>query len=133
MDAALRRQHYVGDAVSTASPARLVTMLYDRLVRDLSTAEAAIADRDTALASANLVHAQEIVLELRSSLKPELWEGGPGLASLYAFLVSELIAANVRKDAARVVACRKLVEPLRDAWHEAANLAATQQPVPAAV
>lgn len=124
MDAALRRQRYVDDALETASPARLVTMLYDRLARDLATAETAIASGDRAAASANLTHAQDIVLELRSSLKPELWDGGPALASLYAFMLSELIAANVQKDAARVAAVRELVEPLRQAWHEAANQAA---------
>lgn len=121
MDAALRRQRYVDDAITMASPARLVTMLYDRLVRDLCSAEAAIDSGDAAEVSRNLVHAQEIVLELRSSLKPELWEGGPALASLYAYLVSQLIAANVAKDAGKIRACRALVEPLRDAWHAAAG------------
>ena len=126
MDADLRRQRYVGDAISTASPAKLVTMLYDRLVRDLQVAEAALTTRDLAAANANLTHAQEIVFELRSSLKPELWDGGPALASLYAFVLSELIAANVAKDVTKVAACRALVEPLRDAWHEAANALASQ-------
>src|SRR5688500_3394983 len=105
MDAALRRQHYMEDAVATASPAKLVTMLYDRLVRDLMTAEGAIVARDLALASDNLTHAQDIVMELRSSLKPELWDGGPALAALYVFLHTELIDANVKKDAAKVASC----------------------------
>jgi flagellin-specific chaperone FliS len=30
----------------------------------------------------------------------------------------------VKKDAAKVAAVRELVEPLRDAWHQAAELAA---------
>ena len=72
MDADIRRQRYVGDAISTASPAKLVTMLYDRLVRDLQVAEAALSTRDLAAANANLTHAQEIVFELRSSLKPDM-------------------------------------------------------------
>lgn len=133
MDAALRRQHYVGDAVLTASPARLLTMLYDRLVLDLTTAEAAVRGGDVTLTNATLTHAQDIVMELRSSLKPELWDGGPGLASLYAFLLTELIAANVQKDADKVASCRALVEPLRDAWHQAAAVVAAEQRVPAAV
>ena len=36
MNASMIRNRYVGDSVATASPARLVTMLYDRLVRDLA-------------------------------------------------------------------------------------------------
>jgi flagellar secretion chaperone FliS len=49
------------------------------------------------------------------------WDGGPGLQSLYTWLLERLVAANVSKDAAIVVECREVVEPLRDAWHEAAN------------
>jgi flagellar protein FliS len=65
-------------------------------------------------------HAQEIVLELRATLKVELWEGGPRLAALYVWLVQELIQANLKGDVRRVRDCRKVVEPLRDAWREAA-------------
>lgn len=120
MTAQAMRARYASDSVGTASPARLLTMLYDRLVRDLAMAEAAIGTGQMADAHNELVHAQAIVSELASSLDVDAWEGGPGLAQLYAFVSSELIAANVAKDAARVVGCRELVEPLRDAWHQAA-------------
>lgn len=119
MNATLLRQRYVQDSISTASPARLITLLYERMVRDLALAEAAIAGSDLAEANRNLVHAQDIVIELRSSLRPDAWEGGASLASLYGFLLRELIGANLTKDAGRVQSCRKLVEPLRDAWQQA--------------
>ncbi|HEV7861914.1 MAG TPA: flagellar protein FliS [Acidimicrobiia bacterium] len=45
------------------------------------------------------------------------------MAALYQFMVTELLEANVRKDAAKVASVRELVEPLRDAWHQAAELA----------
>lgn len=119
------RDRYMGDTVQTASPARLLVMLYDRLLLDLQTAESAIADRQIELASNSLTHAQDIVMELRLTLDTEAWAGAPALAQLYSFLVRELIDANVRKDAAKVVACREIVEPLRETWIQAAsNLAA---------
>ncbi len=40
--------------------------------------------------------------------------------SVYTFLLPELVGANVSGDADRTAACRELVEPLREAWHEAA-------------
>lgn len=120
MTAEAMRARYANDSVGTASPARLLTMLYDRLVRDLHLGEAAIADGQLEAAHNELSHAQAIVEELASSLDPDAWEGGPGLAQLYAFVWDELVAANVAKDAAKVRACRDLVEPLRDAWHQAA-------------
>ena len=117
---ALLRNRYVDASVATASPARLLTMLYDRLVRDLSEAEQALAAGDPATGTDRLRHAQEIVMELQSGLDPTKWSGGPALAQLYAFLLRELIGANIAGDGARVARCRALVEPLRDAWHQAA-------------
>jgi flagellar protein FliS len=117
-----QRDRYVADAVATASPARLVTMLYDRLVRDLLQAEQAMREGDDANAGRLLGHASEIVLELRAALDPSAWSGGPGLAALYSYLLTELLAAHVSRDASKVAACRDIVEPLAATWQEAATL-----------
>ena len=124
MNASMIRNRYVGDSVTTASPGRLVTMLYDRLVRDLVAAEAALAAADLEGANNNLIHAQEIIWELAAGLDPTRWSGGPALAALYQFMLGELLDANVRKDAAKVISVRGLVEPLADAWRQAADLSA---------
>ena len=121
------RSRYVADAVATASPARLLIMLYDRLVRDLVTAEDAAAAGDLTTMSSELVHAQDIVLELRTSLDVAAWDGAQALSDLYTYLHGELVTANVRKDPRRIASCRALVEPLRDAWRTAA-LQTLQQP-----
>ena len=113
MTAEAMRARYASNTVDTASPVRLLTMLYDRLVRDLHVASAAIVARDVATAHNELVHAQAIVEELASSLDVDAWDGGPGLAALYQFLLSELVAANVAKDAARVAACLGLAVAIR--------------------
>ena len=131
MNASMIRNRYVGDSVATASPSRLVTMLYDRLVRDLVTGETAITAWDLAAANASLVHAQEIIWELAAGLDPTRWSGGPALAALYQFMLGELLDAIVKKDAAKVASVRELVEPLRDAWHQAAELAASTGPLAA--
>ncbi|GGL01052.1 flagellar protein FliS [Planomonospora parontospora subsp. parontospora] len=119
------RARYMADAVTTASPGKLLVMLYDRLVLDLVKAEEALGRADRETASAQLQHAQEIVIELRSSLRMDVWEGAKGLSELYGFLLTQLIQANVRRDAAQVVSCRALVEPLRDAWRTAVAEAGT--------
>ena len=114
------RARYVSDAVTTASPGRLIVMLYDRLVLDLTQAEGLLVAGDRSAAADRLMHGQEILLELRAGLDPAAWSGGTALAQLYGFLITELIKANVRGDAARVGSCRRLVEPLAEAWREAA-------------
>lgn len=117
---AMLRRRYRTDAVSTASPARLVVMLYDRLATDLYSAQAAVGGADIEGAHVALLHAQEIVAELSGSLDLELWPQGEGLAALYDFLRDRLVRANVTKDAAFVAECIEVVEPLREAFSEAA-------------
>jgi|SRR3954447_10817767 flagellar protein FliS len=123
------RDRYLQDSINTASPGRLLVMLYDRLVLDLIQGEEALHAGDRDLAAERLNHAQEIVLELRTTLDMEAWDGAVGLASLYSFLLTELIQANIRRDAEKVASCRTLVEPLRDAWREAAAVTAGPAPV----
>jgi flagellar protein FliS len=120
MSAASLRARYVNNSIATASPHQLLVMLYDRLALDLERGHAAMAAGDREAAGEQLKHAQEIVLELQSSLRVDIWDGGPRLSALYAWLLSELIRANVKGDLRRIADCIAIVEPLRDAWTEAA-------------
>ncbi|MDQ1539119.1 MAG: flagellar secretion chaperone FliS [Actinomycetota bacterium] len=119
--AAQLRSRYARESVTTASPVRLVTMLYDRLMKDLHEAEFAISMADPQSAHTALRHAQDIVHELSTSLDPGQWAGGAGLKSLYTWLTAQLIAANISKDASVVIGCREVIDPLHEAWHVAAN------------
>ena len=120
MSAASLRARYLGDTVTTVSPQRLLVMLYDRLALDLERAEEALRAGDRMTAHETLRNAQELVFELRESLQVDAWDGGPRLASLYSWLISELVLANVQGNVRKVSDCRTIVEPLRDAWREAA-------------
>lgn len=113
------RARYLAQSITTASPGQLLVMLYDRLVVDLAQAEEALRAGDRETGSARLMHAQDIVVELRGGLDLTAWDGAAGLSQLYGFLLTELIKANVRGDADVAASCRGLVEPLRDAWREA--------------
>ena len=121
MSAASLRARYIGDAVATSSPQQMLVMLYDRLALDLERAQKFTAAGDREQAGEQLQHAQEIVIELLSSLQVDAWEGGPRLASLYNWLLAELVQANIKLDANRIRACRQVVEPLHDAWRQAAG------------
>ena len=120
MSTASLRSRYLGDSVATASPQRILVMLYDRLVLDLERAEMALDSGDRTEAAAQIQHAQDIVFELRESLRVDAWEGGPRLAALYSWMITELVQAGVKRDRNRVAACRQIAEPLRDAWRQAA-------------
>jgi flagellar protein FliS len=121
MTLSAQRSQYNNDAILSASPVRLLTMLYDRLMLDLSRAELAHSGGDWPVASSNLLHAQAIISELISSLRVELWDGGQGLLSLYNYATSLLVMANVKRDGDSIRESIALLEPLRQAWHEAAS------------
>lgn len=114
------RAAYVGQMVNTASPSRLLLMLYDRLVLDVQRAIESQATSDFAEASRHLIHAQEIVLELSSSLRHDVWDGAEKLSSIYAFLHTELVRANVQRRVEITESCLGIVTPLADAWRQAA-------------
>ena len=117
--AALARNRYLKDSVSTASPQRLVVMLYDGLVHDLQLAQQGVASGDVALVHTRLIRAQAIVTELQTSLDLDAWSGAADLSRLYTYVLELLVDANVRKDAAPLVLAMEVVEPLRDAWRQA--------------
>jgi len=127
---ASQRNHYLADSVLSAPPARLLTMLYDRLLLDLGRAETAQQDSNWPVASENLIHAQAIITELSSSLNTDAWDGADGLLGLYNYAATALVNANIQRDAALTREAIELLEPLRQAWHEAAAAVPAAQPAP---
>ena len=123
-----KRSQYVQDAVLSATPAGLLTMLYDRLLLDLARAGAAQDAGEWSTASENLLHAQEIVMELMSSLRTDLWDGAAGLLSIYTYVRQTLVEANVGRDRTKTAECAEILEPLRLAWHEAAQAGTSAVP-----
>jgi flagellar protein FliS len=119
---------YNRNAILSASPARLLTMLYDRLMLDLNRALAAQQAQQWNAASEQLLHAQDILTELQTTLRTDVWSGAPALLGLYAYVNTALVHANINRDPARTSEAISLLEPLRQAWHEAST-ATTQAPV----
>lgn len=115
------RSRYLADAIATASPARLLTMLYDRLILDLTRAEKALAEGDRGAAAPFVGHAEEIVGELIAMLDVAAWDGAQRLLSIYTFVLRELFEAGTTGNVTRVMSCRTLLEPLCLAWHQAAD------------
>ena len=115
------RETYLAASVSTATPSQLLVMLYERLTLDLERATDALRRGEPSRAHQPLLHAQDIVLELNASLRVDAWDGAPGLASLYDYLISELTKANIAKDLVGAEFCLHLATVLRDAWRDAAG------------
>lgn len=123
------RSAYQQTSVQTASPERLLIMLYDGLIRFINVAGNALDSGDLPNAHANLIYAQDIVLELRSSLKSE-YEISKSLHDLYDFVLRKLIEANVTKDVAVVREIQPIVEELKDTWVQAAIVVGSNREQP---
>jgi flagellar protein FliS len=116
--------------VETSSPAGLITLLFDGLRTDLYGAEMGLRQADNERAHARLLRAQEIVMELMSSLDPAGGEIPERLGALYDYIYRRLIEANLHKDIAIVRELAGLVEPIAEAWKIAADTAATNIEAP---
>jgi flagellar protein FliS len=119
-----RMSDYQRSAILSASPAQLLTMLYDRLLLDLHRAEQAQAAERWAEASAQLRHAQDIIIELQRTLDVDAWDGAGRLMAIYDYVFEAAMQANIGRDIELTRECQRRLEPLRQAWHEAAAMPA---------
>lgn len=113
----------------SASPARLVVMLYDRAIQSLNEAIKAIADGDIERRWKANKNASEIITHLAMTLNFD--EGGQialNLNDLYRFMLTTLVNVDVRNDAQPARDVIKLIEPLRASWDHLAKSADTGQP-----
>lgn len=118
------RQAYLASSVTTASPQTLLVMLCDRLVLDVQRALLAQEDGRYADAHAPLVHAQDIVSELTTSLRTDVWAGAAQLQAIYHHLHAQLVQSNVHRDVEATRHCLALATDIADTWREAAAAAA---------
>jgi flagellar protein FliS len=109
-------QAYASDSVLTAAPEKLVVMLYDGLGRFLARGAAALRAEDVAAAGKALNRAGAILDELLATLDPAAGEITERLAEIYMFCKRELLAAQLKRDPARIERVAKLLAELRDSW-----------------
>jgi flagellar secretion chaperone FliS len=111
------QQSYQRSDVLTATPGRLVVLLYDGANRFLRRAAAAMRAADVATSNAQLQRAEAILNELLVTLDME--RGGEIAASLrdlYLFCGRELNDARLERDADRIDTVVELLAELREAW-----------------
>ena len=120
--------------VKTASQGRLVVLLYEEAVRQLTLASSLFSE-DSNLPVQNIerfgksiLKSQEIITELQVSLDME--KGGEiakNLMALYIFFNRQLTDANIQKDKAIVESILKMMSELCESWRQAAASSATTQ------
>lgn len=108
-------------SVQTASPGKLLLMLYDDLVVGLKQAKQAIKEKRMGQAHTSLIHSQDILTELINTLNMD-YEISENLYTLYDYQKQLLIQANIKKDAEIVEQMLDSVCDLRQTWAQAVEL-----------
>jgi flagellar protein FliS len=114
---------YKAQSVQTASPGKLVLMLFDGCLRFTLAAKKAFDEEEFTKKNEdinnNLIRAQNIVTELQSSLDMSVPGDLPGtLFRLYDFVMHKLQQANLKKEKQPIAEAEKIINELRDAWAE---------------
>ena len=111
---------YQRNAVMTASPEKLVKMLYDGALKNLEQARVGLQQDETARSQEvgnALSKAMGIIGELRASLDHAAGgEIARDLDALYEFCLDQLSKANIERTAAGVVATTDVMRTLEEGW-----------------
>lgn len=113
---------YLETAVETASPARLIVMLYDGAIRFINSAIDAIQNKQYERQNHYFQRAQKILAELISSL--DFSKGGEvaeNLFRLYTYMYNQLVEANLQDSIERAEHVVNLLSELREAWDTVAS------------
>lgn len=108
---------YLKTKVLTATPEQLRLMLFDGAIKFARQAADALGRKDLEKSYSALTRAQQIVLELSTSLNhevnPELCDK---LNGLYTYMYRRLVDANMERDASAAEEVIGLLEYERETW-----------------
>ncbi|HEB53918.1 MAG TPA: flagellar export chaperone FliS [bacterium] len=111
---------YQRNAVMTASPEKLVKMLYDGAIKNLEKARIGLEDPSTARSQEvgqALSKAMGIVGELRASLDHAAGgEISTNLDQLYEYVLDQLSTANLQRTAEGVNNAQQVMRTLKEGW-----------------
>lgn len=107
--------------VNTASPQKLLLMLYDGAIKFCRFAEAALDEGDYEKKNIYIKKTQNIINELMVTLNYDAGDIAKNLYLLYDFMMNELIQANIKKDKSKIVLVRGMLEDLRNTWAAVIN------------
>lgn len=121
-NAAFMAEAYKRQQVMTATPEALTLMLYNGALRFMTEGIDAIKQKDFEKANTSLIKAQNIILELSSTLKME-YEIAQQLAPLYNYVYDSLVEGNMKNNSDKIEEAKGIVTEIRDAWNQAMKIA----------
>ena len=119
---------YRNNQIETASPEKILIMLYDGAIQFTRQAMQGIDTGDKILQAEKISRVMAIICEFSNSLDHEIGgEIAADLDALYGFMTRELTRANLTGDRKALEVVEKLLLELRETWVEAADIYAKEQ------
>ncbi len=113
-------QKYKQTSVQSATPEKILLMLYEGAMRFVKQAMTAIDNKDIAGRGMNIGRAFDIIIELNNTLNHE--KGGDiamNLEQLYMFITEQLTKSNATGQRKPLEDSLKILETLYSGWVEA--------------
>ena len=120
---------YKNNSIQTSSPAELTLMLYDGCIKFCNIALGALEKNDIQKANTNILKAEKIIMEFRSTLDFK-YPVAQDFERVYDWIYRRMIEANIKKDAAVLEDALRLVREMRDTWKEVMRLSRVQSDKP---
>ena len=108
---------YQNSKILTASPAELTLMLYEGAIKFCNIAIMAIEKKDVEKAHNNIMRAQRIIEEFRSTLDHK-YAVAEDFDRVYVYLLQRLLQANIKKDAEILEEVNTHLRSMRDTWKQ---------------
>ena len=112
---------YQNSKILTASPAELTLMLYEGAIKFCNIAIMAIEKKDVEKAHVNIMKAQRIIEEFRSTLDHK-YAVAEDFDRVYVYLLQRLLQANIKKDAEILEEVNTHLRSMRDTWKQVMEL-----------
>ena len=109
--------------ISTASPGKLILMLYQGAIKAMKKAAELIDKKDFGGKGDCLIKAQDIIMELNLALDMNAGEVAASLRQLYFYIYRRLIDANLELNTVAIQECIQLMEGLHESWEVAVQKA----------
>lgn len=113
---------YKDSKLLTASPADLTLMLYEGAIKFCNIAMMAIEKKEIQKANMNIIKAEKIIIEFRSSLDFK-YAVAKDFDLVYDYIYRRLIDANIKKDNVILEEALTYIREMRDTWKEVMKLA----------
>lgn len=121
-------KQYQTNQIQTASPERILIMLYDGAIQFLNIAKNEMTSDVKPLniqkIHNNIIGAQKIITEFQCTLNLEIGgEMAQNLYDLYTYLYQKLVHANIKKDVSAIDEVLEHLKELKTTWLKAIEIA----------